>query len=531
MKTVRRDLLCWIMLCVGAVAMLILFLDRACAEEKDRSAAAAVFCEDVALLAEESGLSENTWLTELSAAGVRYVIFDAAPDGESLSTLSALGLLPAAAEGLTEGDYAFYLPAADEKPETGLPLAMVENLSRTGVAVSPELDIDAYEGPMVKTLYLYDSYADRYTAADGGQEIENLLFRAVTDRGMRLIVLKPFTTAEGEIISDMDAYTSVLNGLAERVEERGIRFGESFSLLETEPLRPVLMGLCSLLPAALAILLLCEIPVLKKGKNLLCLLAAAVLAGGWYALPELTQKAMMLASAVVFPSAGAVFLWRFFREGWERSQKRPFLLVSAAALAALLAFGLAGGMTVSALMSNRVYLMGGDIFTGVKLALLLPMGLCFVLLAWPMWKDLRRERRLRPWLGMALALLVIAGVYLLLQLRSGDSGAISALENRVRNFLEYSLYARPRTKELLFAAPSVPVFVWACRKKMAPLQLVCGMGACLEAVSVVNTFCHAVAPIRVSGIRSLLAAAIGFVLGLVVTGVLNLVFRKRGEEA
>lgn len=531
MKTVRRDLLCWVMLFVGAVAMLILFAGRARAEHYDCSAAAAVFYADVELLSEKSGRDKGEWLSALSGSGARYVIFDSTPDDETLSLLSNIGLYPASTAGMCGSEYAFYLPTADEAPVADMTIAMVENISRTGVVISSDFDIDAYGGAMVKTLYLYDSYADRYTEANGGQEIENLLFRAVTDRGMRLIILRPFTTADGAVICDISAYISVLNGLCERVEARGISFGEGFSVIKTEPLSPLLMCLCSMLPAALAVMLLCEADAFKKYKSLLCLIAAAVIAGGWYLLPVLTQKAVMLASAIIFPSAAAVFLRRALFTDSERCRGRSLVTLSAAVLAVMLACALAGGMTVSALMSNRLYLMGGDIFSGVKLALMLPLALCFVLLGLPVWRELRSKRGLRPWLGMALALIITAAVYLLLQLRSGDSGGISSIENSVRNFLEYTLYARPRTKELFFAAPSVPVLVWACRERSAPLKLVCGMGACLEAVSVLNTFCHAVAPLRVSFVRSLLAAGMGFLLGLIICALLNLLLRVRRKEA
>ena len=51
------------------------------------------------------------------------------------------------------------------------------------------------------------------------------------------------------------------------------------------------------------------------------------------------------------------------------------------------------------------------------------------------------------------------------------------------------------------------------------------MGVCLECVSVVNTFCHAVAPLGVSLMRTVLAVAIGVVLGTVAVCVLEIIYR------
>lgn len=101
---------------------------------------------------------------------------------------------------------------------------------------------------------------------------------------------------------------------------------------------------------------------------------------------------------------------------------------------------------------------------------------------------------------------------------------ISAVETALRNGLEYVFYARPRTKELFFAAPCVPLFLWAVRREVTLLKLFCGVGACLECVSVVNTFCHAIAPIHVSCIRTLSSAGIGLVLGLAAAGILEWLF-------
>ena len=93
--------------------------------------------------------------------------------------------------------------------------------------------------------------------------------------------------------------------------------------------------------------------------------------------------------------------------------------------------------------------------------------------------------------------------------------------------MEYTLYVRPRTKELLFAVPCIPVFLWACRRNYAPLQLLCGAGACLECVSVINTFCHAVAPLQVSVMRTLLGVGLGLIPGLAALLALEGLHRLR----
>ena len=80
---------------------------------------------------------------------------------------------------------------------------------------------------------------------------------------------------------------------------------------------------------------------------------------------------------------------------------------------------------------------------------------------------------------------------------------------------------------MLVAVPCIPMFLWACRRKFAPLQLLCGAGVLLECVSVVNTFCHAVAPLLVSVMRTLLGVSLGLLPGLLAAAVLEGLFRLR----
>ena len=195
--------------------------------------------------------------------------------------------------------------------------------------------------------------------------------------------------------------------------------------------------------------------------------------------------------------------------------------------AALTGWSLLSGLAVAALMSTGQYMLGVTIFSGVKLSLLLPMAFGCLLLLWHLRKPLL-QTGWKGWLGLAFAGAVLGAAALVLAARSGDiAGGISQLETNFRNWLEYTLYVRPRTKEMLAAVPCIPVFLWACRRKFAPLQLLCGAGALLECVSVTNTFCHAVAPLLVSVMRTLLGVGIGLIPGVLAVLVLEGLFRLK----
>jgi len=498
MRKHRVTPLWYLLLALGILATGWLLWGRLSAEHRDREACAAMSLEDIRLLARESGLPEQTWRQALSAAGVRYIIGEDPP---------------------------FCLP--EEQPDPDKALALVENHARTGVAMAGDIDPEQWDGPLVKTLLLYEDYANRAVGQDT-QEIENLLFRAVTDRGLRLLILAPFYNSEGGLLTDPACYTACLGGLSARLADRGITFGTGFSAMES-PVTNIWLILCAgLLPAALGIALLgAMVPFSRKYDWLLCLIIPAGMVVCGLVMPALTQKILMLASAVLFPCWGVWVMKSWALREPPLLRDKPVLLTGTAVMAALTAWCMAGGLSVSALMATRPYMMEFDIFTGVKLAQYLPVAFACLLLVRELGRDLLGTD-LRSWLALGGALAVIAGIWLLLSTRSGDPAwKTFDWERTLRNWLEYTLYARPRTKEFLFAAPCVPLYMWACRRRFAPLQLLCGAGVSLQLASALNTFCHAVAPVRVSVIRTLLAVALGLVIGLAITALLELLRKKK----
>lgn len=473
----KRDLTLWAAFFIGLICTLLLLGGRFSAEWNDRDVLAVMSDEDVAILAEASGVSADVW-REMLAPADGYIT---EPNGES-----------------------------------SLPLALIENRDRTGILPLENFDPESYQGPMVKAFYLYTKEYGRMAYLDDAQRIEDLLFRAVTDRGLRLLILTPMCDAEGTLVTDPEVWREMLDGLRVRLEERGYTYGQGFSCMEYPPQNHLLLRGAAFLPAAVGIWLVCRMFRLKDWR-----VQAALVALCCFALcfvpSVLPMKLVFLATAVVF-SCGAGW---FIAESVKKSDKKPLWQSILIALAALTGWSLAGGLCVSALMSTRTYLLDCAIFAGVKVSLLVPMAFGCLLLLWNLRKPLL-STGWKGWLGLAAVGAVLGAVLLVLTTRSGDvAGGISSLETAFRNWLEYTLYVRPRTKEMLFAVPCVPVFVWACRRKFAPLQLLGGAGAILECVSVINTFCHAVAPLQVSVMRTLLGVGIGLLPGLLAVLVLE----------
>lgn len=475
---------------IGVICLLITVGFRFYWESRDKDVLAVMSPEDITLLAHVSGTPESQW----------QALF---------------------------GDYNSFTWNPEDGSIPRKPVALIENEDRTGMYLPDNYSLEEETSfGAAKAFYLYHKQYGRMAYLDDAQRVEDLLFRAVTDRGMRLLILTPMTDAEGTYVTDIQVWQEMLDSLQKRLEDRGYTWGLRFSCLRNQKAsRSFLIG-GGLLPMFAGLWLLCSFPPFKKWNMPLSILGMAALLALCCLLPAFTQKLLMLAAAIVFPCCAGRSIALYISRDDDRPLWQSILLFTAA----LTGWSLLSGLAVAALMSTGQYMLGVTIFSGVKLSLLLPMAFGCLLLLWHLRKPLL-QTGWKGWLGLVFAGAVLGAAALVLAARSGDiAGGISQLETNFRNWLEYTLYVRPRTKEMLAAVPCIPVFLWACRRKFAPLQLLCGAGALLECVSVTNTFCHAVAPLLVSVMRTLLGVGIGLIPGVLAVLVLEGLFRLKSTR-
>ena len=535
MKKTLQNIIFAVFLVAGIVCSLTMLTARVCAEERCASAAFAIELKSVQRLAAADGRSAEDWLSDLSAAGVGYLIGTDETEAEAKALCARFGMAFARSGNAAKAGDAFLLPPTGEGKEiaafsaaefdSAVPIALVENLSRTGVLMPESFSPEAWPGPMVKTMYMYEKYSvcDEFGSA---AENENILFRGVMDRGLRLVILTPLELSDGALNTDPTVYQTMLHSLGVRLQTRGIQTAETFSALDA-PQRsaPLLFGAALLLIAAAVKLLGLLIPQAKRFELIFFLLALLADIGGVLLFPALLQTLAALAGAVVGPCYAAVLLCKRMK-----GDRRPMAAQMLLSLAEMLLIGLACGAFVGSVLATREYMLGFAVFRGVKLAMALPLLVGFALLlltALPKRKQNLENGKL-PKAIWVIAVLAVAAAAVILLLRSGDTSLpIPQLELDVRNFLEHTLYARPRTKEMLLAYPAIALFLVACRQRSYLLAVPFGLAAQLAAVSVTNTFCHIYTPAKVSFLRSLLGVGFGLVFGMIALGLLLLLFRKR----
>ena len=247
MRKKKQSPLLWGMVVIGVLCSLIMLTGRISAELESNQVACAIHYNDILLLSQTDGRAPEDWLANMNQAGVHYLIV---PDGEG----DLVEGMARSGKTAQPGD-AFLLPPPPPRGYKGydtpgmprgdssMPLALVENYHRTGVVMPDQFDPEDWEGPMVKTLYMYDAYSYHYQKhGDAPSENENILFRAVTDRGMRLIVVTPLEYEGGGVVADPAAYQDMLSGLGERLESRGLTLGEEFSPLDAPRRNPLLLA-------------------------------------------------------------------------------------------------------------------------------------------------------------------------------------------------------------------------------------------------------------------------------------------------
>ena len=176
------------------------------------------------------------------------------------------------------------------------------------------------------------------------------------------------------------------------------------------------------------------------------------------------------------PCVAAWWIAQFARQVPSRLSRHWLAWDGILTMGLVLGWSLLGGLHVAALMASRPYLMGAQIFSGVKVAPLLPIVFAALGLLYVLRQEIVAAWR-RSWPPILLAVLLFGGICGVFLLRSGDwSGRFSGLETTLRNGLETAFYARPRPRSSSWRRPCVPLFLWACRRKVLFFQFFCGVG-------------------------------------------------------
>ncbi|SDK96225.1 DUF5693 family protein [Natronincola ferrireducens] len=399
-----------------------------------------------------------------------------------------------------------------------------------------------YNAVRVFSVWPYIQQRFGYYNYEAAEEIENTLYRAVTERNIRFIYFKPFkvdqlSTRYNQFIyiTDYNAYEEMFHRFENRIADHGMILGRSSSL---EPIRvriakQTLMGWGIVAAGVLLLNYLLKL----NNKIKYGLLAAGLLfvPAGFVVRPMLMDKVMAMGAAIIFPSLGMVYFCNrcfqyIYREPKEERLYKQ-ILYAVKDLVVISAISLLGGLFVAGILSHIEYLLEMDIFRGVKISQLIPMVLFIgVYIAYFGYKrkihynhqPVLSYRDIKTFLLEDIKIIyvllgvIVLGVGYVYLARTGHETNIQAstMELIIRNILEENLLARPRTKEFLIAFPILMLGIYLAKNKIKSFVFLLGLVAVIGQTSIVNTFSHLRTPVYLSFIRTLYALLIGIIMGI-----------------
>jgi hypothetical protein len=403
--------------------------------------------------------------------------------------------------------------------------------------------------PIVK--YIQMRYA--YLGYEGAEEIENTIYRAVTERNIRSVYFRPFMSDDITYVTDRAEYEKTFKTLQSRLAAHNISYGKASVFKEINKGAASLTALAGGLIVALLVMLgfIVRIPAVVSyillGGGLAASFALSIVA------PSLAQTVFSFGSAVVFPCLSVGIMLEYVRgTAISDNLKKTKTIIKDSVLISLLTIGIVtlGGLYIGSFLGSSEYIIEMDIFHGVKLSQAIP-PLAFLLFYFIRFGFMRSREELRQneffyldikrlmgvqiklWYVAAVGVVGFVGIIFLARTGHETSIQPSNLELIFRNFLEYELIARPRTKEFLIAFPALMLLIYAVNRHFRFSIIPLGLLASIGFASVVNTFSHIRTPLYLSLFRTLYSTvfgiAIGIVLVLVLDAVLNYVNARRGS--
>jgi len=540
---IKKHFCCLLVLAIGLAPAAAVTGRRAQADAHNRQAVAIMGYDQAAELSGEAGLGD------IKKAGIAALVledlngvWDKADIDATLSAGLGLILSPVSEQGLKNyAEYAEQYPlyplylsnmAAPGLPLDHMAVGLVERDNQLGNETIAGFGPEKSGAPMVRVFHLGDKFRQRYAVLGytDGQEIENMFYRAVTERGIRVLWLDLFVDSRTkEPVLDPEPYEKVLGGLSARLGKHGITLSDTFSALPRADAGAASVGLLwwSALGAGLLLVTL-YIPIKKRIQVLILSAGFLLCMAGAYLGIGLLRPLGALFMAAAFPCLAIEALIRL------RGVPRRFIW--AGPFCGFL-IALAGGLWIGCSLYSTDYMLELSYFRGVKISQLAPVLYAGLATWYHCWRHNGKEklfsgpRNKAVWLTAIAVAAGAAGVFVFIA-RTGDGMlSASALEQRIRNFLEYVLPVRPRTKEFLLAFPAAVMAPWLWQRDRKKLSGMLIIVSSVGFASVVNTFCHIRAPILLSVLRSGESVLAGGLIGLAAVWAVGLFSREKKREA
>ncbi len=358
--------------------------------------------------------------------------------------------------------------------------------------------------------------------------------RAVKERNMRLLFIKPLYSS-GDVLK---INTSYINDILKGIERIGYKPGIP-SPLPFIALNPYIILLLSFI-VFVGFYYLLEALLLIPGEERIRVIINTI-GTLWVLLflvllvksVSMAAKFSALTAACTFPALSIVINDRYFKDRY-REDLRGAVISAISGLLEISLVTFVGALLVALLLSSTVFMLSIDKFTGVKIAYLLPILLGMMYLwkrknqgKYPVITALRKHVKVGDML--IIGLLGVIGILFIL--RSGNFSIVSipGFEEKIRNFLEHTLIARPRTKEFFIGHPFLMLSIfWGFLRIRTYKIAFIGLGI-IGQTTLINSFCHIHTPLKIALLRTFNGLWLGIIMGLIYIALFYigyLIYRK-----
>lgn len=438
--------------------------------------------------------------------------------------------------GYDESDYMY-----EKLKENGMYIGLVEsNIKGKNLKAKGQNSLvkeTHYQAIKVFTTWDYIQRRFDYEIPNhhNGEEIVNTYYRAMIDRNVRLIYLKPYLMPEGRYVTDPQVYKDTVTNLQKRLDRHHIVIGEQISPMKNWAVNPI-----KKIPVLVAIvagflLILQNVMSIRKRTLYLLLALVSTVAVIPFALGKGTgalEPIWALLGTIMVASLSGMYVLARGRLEFDKKQESRMMsgyLLGIRVLLFSVLMSVLGALFEVSILSNSQYMLDMITFKGVKISQLVPIltvGLVYMSYFGVgkikemgdhtlKFEDTLRllNKNIKVWQILLLGILAIVG--LIFMARSGNTSDVkpSTFELLMRNFMEHHFIARPRTKSIFLGFPTVILFIaLAKQRRLESLYPILAIAIAIGQSNIQNTFSH---------IRTPLYLSIGRVSGEVVLSILT----------
>lgn len=374
-----------------------------------------------------------------------------------------------------------------------------------------------------------------------GQETMDRLLRAVSERNVRLLYLRPHL-----IDPQLESGTSLdfMRALRYRLESAGYSVGpaSAYPRRQASMLGLFLPVMAAGVIASGLVIVRFVYPMGFAAQTVTALLACCVAAAIAFYDAVLARLLFSLVAALMAPAIAVLVSVIRIKALTESSSGRPIVAALRAFVAAL-AVAVAGGLVVAGFLSDRAFYVKAMQFLGVKASHTLPLALAGGLLWWYRYGDDFVGGRMqvshsvrsflvapiRVWHVMIVAVAVIGFVIYLTRTGNTPFMGMPIIDQRLRELLESFLPVRPRTKEVFVGHPAllVSLYLLARSRGRCAYALVGVLVGMIGPISIINSFAHLHTPIALTLLRVALGAVMSLPVSLCAVALASVLLRDR----